>query len=299
MILFRYFRAYKMRLQLIILFCLSFLLFSSCKESDADLKKKSDLVIAGDESLSPDELNDLIIDTGDPKDSIGMRKKAIDEWAIESFFYQEALTKFKEEEIDIEKQVNDYRKSLINHLYSTKIIEANLDTNVSLAEIQEYYNENKDNFILKDNIVKVNYFKIPLKAQPLEKMKRLLYSTTQKDKDQLISLAAQYAENYFVNDSTWLYLDEVKKEVPKLREQDDIYIFAGRVIEISDDAFYYFLRIREVKNRNSVSPINFEKQNIKKVIINRRKTQLINQYKKQLLEKAVEEKRFRIQTPAQ
>lgn len=299
MILFRYFRAYKMRSQLIILFCLSFLLFSSCKESDADLKKKSALVIAGDESLSPDELNDLIIDTGDPKDSIGMRKKAIDEWAIESFFYQEALTKFKEEEIDIEKQVNDYRKSLINHLYSTKIIEANLDTNVSLAEIQEYYNENKDNFILKDNIVKVNYFKIPLKAQPLEKMKRLLYSTTQKDKDQLISLAAQYAENYFVNDSTWLYLDEVKKEVPKLREQDDIYIFAGRVIEISDDAFYYFLRIREVKNRNSVSPINFEKQNIKKVIINRRKTQLINQYKKQLLEKAVEEKRFRIQTPAQ
>lgn len=299
MILFRYFRAYKMRSQLIILFCLSFLLFSSCKESDADLKKKSALVIAGDESLSPDELNDLIIDTGDPKDSIGMRKKAIDEWAIESFFYQEALTKFKEEEIDIEKQVNDYRKSLINHLYSTKIIEANLDTNVSLAEIQEYYNENKDNFILKDNIVKVNYFKIPLKAQPLEKMKRLLYSTTQKDKDQLISLAAQYAENYFVNDSTWLYLDEVKKEVPKLREQDDIYIYAGRVIEISDDAFYYFLRIREVKNRNSVSPINFEKQNIKKVIINRRKTQLINQYKKQLLEKAVEEKRFRIQTPAQ
>lgn len=298
MILFRYFRAYKMRSQLIILFCLSFLLFSSCKESDADLKKKSALVIAGDESLSPDELNDLIIDTGDPKDSIGMRKKAIDEWAIESFFYQEALTKFKEEEIDIEKQVNDYRKSLINHLYSTKIIEANLDTNVSLAEIQEYYNENKDNFILKDNIVKVNYFKIPLKAQPLDKMKRLLYSTTQKDKDQLISLAAQYAENYFVNDSTWLYLDEVKKEVPKLREQDDIYIYAGRVIEISDDAFYYFLRIREVKNRNSVSPINFEKQNIKKVIINRRKTQLINQYKKQLLEKAVEEKRFRIQTPA-
>jgi len=298
MILFRYFRAYKMRSQLIILFCLSFLLFSSCKESDADLKKKSALVIAGDESLSPDELNDLIIDTGDPKDSIGMRKKAIDEWAIESFFYQEALTKFKEEEIDIEKQVNDYRKSLINHLYSTKIIEANLDTNVSLAEIQAYYNENKDNFILKDNIVKVNYFKIPLKAQPLDKMKRLLYSTTQKDKDQLISLAAQYAENYFVNDSTWLYLDEVKKEVPKLREQDDIYIYAGRVIEISDDAFYYFLRIREVKNRNSVSPINFEKQNIKKVIINRRKTQLINQYKKQLLEKAVEEKRFRIQTPA-
>jgi len=299
MILFRYFRAYKMRLQLFILFCLSSLLFSSCKESDADLKKKSALVIAGDESLSPDELNDLIIDTGDPKDSIGMRKKAIDEWAIESFFYQEALTKFKEEEIDIEKQVNDYRKSLINHLYSTKIIEANLDTNVSLAEIQAYYNENKDNFILKDNIVKVNYFKIPLKAQPLDKMKRLLYSTTQKDKDQLISLAAQYAENYFVNDSTWLYLDEVKKEVPKLREQDDIYIYAGRVIEISDDAFYYFLRIREVKNRNSVSPINFEKQNIKKVIINRRKTQLINQYKKQLLEKAVEEKRFKIQSPAQ
>lgn len=288
-----------MQLKLFILVGLSFLFFYSCKDSDTELKKKSAIVIAGDEFLSPDELDELIIDTGDPKDSVGMRRKAIDEWATESFFYQEALSKFKEEEIDIERQVNDYRKSLINHLYSTKIIEANLDTNVSLAEIQEYYNENKESFILKDNIVKVNYFKIPLKAQPLEKMKKLMNSSTQKDKDQLITLASQYAENYFVNDSTWLYLDEVKKEVPKLRERDDIYIYAGRVMEISDDAFYYFLRIREVKSRNSVSPINFEKQNIKKVIVNRRKTQLINQYKKQLLEKAVEEKRFKIQSQTQ
>lgn len=286
-----------MQRQIQIILCFFVLLFSSCKESDAELKKRSALVIAGEEFLTKEELNELIIDTGDPKDSVGMRKKAIDDWASESFFYQEALTKLNEDEIDIEKQVLEYKKSLVNHIYRTKIIEANLDTNVSLTEIQEYYNDNKENFILKDNIVKVNYFKIPLKAQSLDKMKRLMYSTAPKDKEQLINLAAQHAENYFVNDSTWLYLEEVKKEVPKLREQDDIYIYAGKIMELSDDGFYYFLRIREVKSRNSVSPINFEKQNIKKMIINRRKNQLIDQYKQQLLEKAIEEKRFSVQSP--
>lgn len=271
----------------------------SCSESEKELKKKAALVVAGEESLTKDELNALIIDTGDPKDSVGMTSKAIDDWASESFFYQEAIGKLKEEELDIDKQVEEYRKSLVNYVYSTKIIEANLDTNVSLPEIQDYYNENKENFILKDNIVKVNYFKIPLKAQSLDKMKRLMYSSAEKDKAQLISLCAQYAENYFVNDSTWLYLEELKKEVPKLRSQDDIYIYAGRIMELNDDEFYYFLKIREVKSRNSVSPINFEKQNIKKLIVNKRKTQLIKLYKQQLLEKAKEEKRFIIQPSAQ
>jgi hypothetical protein len=278
----------------IFLIFLSVTFFASCKDTVKEEEEKNALVIADKEFLSQEDLDEKIIDTGNPKDSVGMQKKVIEEWGKESLFYQEAMTKLKEEEIQVDKQVAEYRKDLVNYIYQTKIIEANLDTNVNNGEVEEYYNENKESFILKDNIVKVNYFKIPLKAQALNKMKGMIYSTKPKDKENLIALCSQYAENFFVNDSTWLYLDDVKKEIPKLREQDDIYIYAGRIMEINDDEFYYFLRIKELKSRNSVSPLNFEKQNIKKMIVNQRKTQLIRQYKQQLLEKAIEEKRFRM-----
>lgn len=248
--------------------------------------------MAGSEQLTTEELRESVPAFASSKDSAWMVKRTIENWATEALFYQEALAKLEQEEIQIEKEVENYRKSLVNHIYQTKIIEANLDTNVTKDEIQEYYDNNRDNFILKDNIVKVNYYKIPLKVKLLDKMKRLFYATTPKDKEQLQSLCVQYAENYFTNDSTWLYLDDIKKEIPKLKDQPDLVVSYGRVFEFTDDLYYYFLKIKDIKIKNGLSPLNFERQNIKNFIINRRKTMLIEQYKQQLLQKAREEKKF-------
>ncbi len=284
----------KTPLNILSVILIQILVFSCNNSKEKNSEKVKPAVIAGTEELSVEELKENCINTGNPKDSIGVTKKTIEAWAIESLFYQEALSKLSEDEIDIDRQVQAYKKSLVNYIYQTKIIEANLDTNISIKEIEQYYNDNKDNFILKDNIVKVNYFKIPLKAQALAKMKTLFYSVTPKDKETLKNLCVQYADNYFVNDSTWLYLDDIRKEIPKLKEQTDFNIYQGRVVELSDDQFYYYLKIKDVRVKNGLSPINFERQNIKNFIINRRKTQLIQQYKLQLLEKAKAEKKFTI-----
>jgi hypothetical protein len=270
----------------------------SCTDKNSDDKEKTPAVaIAGTDELSREELKENLISTGNSKDSAYMVAKTIDNWATEALFYQEALSKLNEDEIQVQREVEAYKRSLVNHIYQTKIIEANLDTNITKEEVQQYYDNNRDNFILKDNIVKVNYYKIPVKVQVLEKMKRLFYATQPKDKEQLQSLCVQYAENFFTNDSTWLYLDDIKKEIPKLKDQPDFSISYGRVFEFTDELYYYFLKIKDVKVKNGLSPINFERQNIKNFIINQRKTQLIQQYKTQLLHKAKEEKKFRVNHP--
>jgi hypothetical protein len=263
---------------------------TSQKEKEAE--KIDAAAIAGNEQLSRDELKERVSSFASSKDSAWMVKRTIENWAKDALFYQEAITKLEESEMQVQREVENYRRSLINHIYQTKIIEANLDTNVTKDEIQEYYDNNRDNFILKDNIVKVNYYKIPLKVKVLDKMKRLFYAVTPKDKEQLQSLCVQYAENYFTNDSTWLYLDDIKKEIPKLKDQPDLAVSYGKVFEFTDDLYYYFLKIKDIKIKNGLSPLNFERQNIKNFIVNRRKTTLIQQYRLQLLQKAKEEKRF-------
>lgn len=247
---------------------------------------------AGEQELSKGELQDDFIAPANSKDSAYIIKRTIESWAVEALFYQEALTKLTEDEIQVQRQVDEYKKTLINHIYQTRIVEANLDTAISKEEIQQYYERHRENFILKDNIVKVNYYKIPAKVKVLDKMKRLFYAVSPKDKEQLQTLCTQYAENFFTNDSTWLYLDDIKKEIPKLKDQEDYNIGKGRVFEFTDELYYYFLKIKDVKVKNGLSPINFEKQNIKNFIINSRKTQLIQQYKQQLLQKAKDEKTF-------
>lgn len=276
------------------LYILAVLAFVACKTSNNSEKAKV-VAKAGTENLDEDEFKNNFIVTGNVKDSAFQAKKLIEHWATDALFYQEAITKLDKAEIDIEKQVEDYRRELVNYIYSSRIIEANLDTTINSAEIEDYYNTHRDNFILKENIVKVNYIKVPVKAPGLDKIKRLLFAgTPQTDMQQLKTLCVQNAENYFINDSTWLYVDEIKKEVPALKDEPDFNLVTGRLLQFTDDTYYYYLKIKDVKIKNGLSPINFERQNIKKFIINNRKAQLIMQYKQLLFEKAKADKRFEL-----
>ncbi len=270
-------------------------LWVSCKQGGSEPEAGVKMIAkAGDENYSLDDFKQDYISTGIVKDSSYNSKKVIDKWATESLFYQEALKRLNAEEISVDKQVEEYKRSLINYVYQSRLIEANLDTTVTGQEIENYYNDHRDNFILKENLIKVNYLKVPVSAVALPKIKKLVWGQTEKDKQQLRDLCAQFAENFFMNDSTWLYLEDIKKEIPALRDQPDFNLSTGKVVEFSDDQYYYYLKVRDVKVKNGLSPINFEYQNIKRFIINNRKTQLITEYKKTLLEKAKSNKTFKI-----
>lgn len=275
-------------------YIISCLIFFSCKNSTAEEKEADAKIVAkaGEENLDINAFSEEFVSTGNSKDSLYHAKRSIESWATEALFNQEALEKLNDGELNIEEKVASYRKSLVNYIYETKLIEANLDTAISKQEIEGYYNEHRANFILKENIIKVNYFKIPVRTPVLPKIKKLLGSSNPKDKEQLNTLCIQNAENFFMNDSTWLFLDDIKKEIPALKEQPDFNLSAGRVVEFTDDLYYYYLKVKDVKVKNGLSPINFEAQNIKKFIINMRKAQLIMTYKKALLEKAKTDKKF-------
>lgn len=276
-----------------IFFGMSILFYSCIDEVIPENQEELRVVAtAGTESLNLQEFKEAYLTTGVIKDSVYNSKKSIENWAIEALFFQEAKEKLSDEEVDIERQVESYRRTMVNYIYQSKLIEANLDTTISKSEIENYYNEHRDNFILNENIIKVNYFKVPAGAPMLPKIKKLLGSSNPKDKEQLISLCIQNAENFFMNDSTWLFLEDIKKEIPALREQPDFNLSAGRVIEFADNEYYYYLKVKDVKVKNGLSPLNFEAQNIKKYIINMRKTALIMEYKKNLLEKAAADKTF-------
>ncbi|MBL7917961.1 MAG: hypothetical protein JNM96_06160 [Bacteroidia bacterium] len=280
---------------LISILILIFVFFISCseaeKEQELQVKK---VAAAGNEVLTEPDFRENLIATNSKEDSVAFANKSIEKWALEALLYQEALTKLEPDEMDVEKQVQNYKKQLINYIYETKLIENNLDTVVDMEEIEAYYNEHLENFILKDNIIKVNYFKIPVQSKEINKIKKLIQSVVPKDREQLEALCLQHAESFFINDSIWLLMDEIKREIPQMRDQLDYGSYKGRIIEFNDSEAYYYLKIKDVKIKNSASPLAFEKENIKTYIINSRKVKLIENYKRQLLENAKKNNTFKI-----
>lgn len=271
------------------------MLLFGCKGSTKKNENEQPVIAqAGTEKLDTENFMSALGSDLGGADSAVRANRYIEKWATEALFYQEAISKLDDEEVQIEKQIQEYRQSLVNHIYESKVVEANLDTTIDSQEIEEYYNEHRDNFILKDNIVKVQYFKIAERSPALPKIKKILFSSTAKDKGQLLNLVSENAENFFMNDSTWLLVDDIKKEIPTLRDQENFTFLPGKLLEANEEGFYYYLKVKDVMTKNSYSPLNFERNNIRKFILNNRKTQLINAYKQSLLEKAKAEKTFTI-----
>ena len=280
-------------------FILFLFVLGSCSGLVKKPEEKATRVVAraGNEDLDEESFAENFVSTGIIRDSAYNAKKSIEKWAGESLFYQEALQKLTDSEKKIERELESYRKALVNHIYQSRILEEYLDTSITNQEIEEYYNTYRDNFILKENIVKVIYFKIPIKAPAVTKIRSLVSSQKPKDIEQLTALVNQNAENFFMNDNTWLFIDDVKKEIPQLEDEADVNIQPGRVFEIMDEQYYYYLKVKDIKIKNGLSPLNFERKNIRKFILNNRKAQIINQYKQSLLEKARADKSFEIFSP--
>ena len=228
------------------------------------------------------------------KDSVAYTKAYITKWADNEVFYQQALNYLTEEELNIDKELEAYKKDLIAYRFQTKLINDKLDTVVANDQIEAYYNANSQSFLLKNNIVKVLYVKTPYNIPNIEKLKKLCYSTSAKDAEQLKIMCIQFANNYYMNDNTWLMFEDLKKEIPQLKEVPEYNLQNGKIFEFTDETSYYFLKIIDIKSKNTLSPINFEKNNIKNMLINQRKQQLISTIKKDFFDKAKTNKELEI-----
>lgn len=97
-----------------------------------------------------------------------------------------------------------------------------------------------------------------------------------------------------MNDNTWLMFDDLKKEMTQLKEVPDYSIQNGKIFEFTDATSYYFLKILDVKSKNTLSPLNFEKNNIKNILINQRKQKLISNIRKDFFDKVKTNKELEI-----
>ena len=228
------------------------------------------------------------------EDSVLMANSYIQSWIKQQVILHKAETNLDDEKKDVELKLEEYRNSLITYVYETELIRQRLDTIVSNEEIEKYYNDNQRNFELKDNIIKVLYLKVKKNAPKIKKVTDWYRSTNSKDRLKLEEYCYQYATDFHLDDDTWLLFDELLKKVPIKTYDKEAFLRNNRFIEMEDSTDIYFVNIKDMKIRESLSPMSFVQDDIRVLIINKRKLSLIKEMEKAAYEEALQKNEFEI-----
>jgi len=264
-----------------------FVFLFACRQQE---NKGTVVARAFDYVLYQHELADIMPSNLHGQDSLIFARNYINQWLHKKVVLHYAENNLKEEQLDFSRQVEDYRNSLIIYEYRKRLVERNLDTVVTDEQIQKYYDEHKQDFTLKKNIVQAVFLKIPNdEKKNIWQVKKLLQTYTDEDKVKLRDIAEHIAANYFLDDNVWLFFDDFVKEVPIKTYNQASFLRNNRVVVERDSLFTYLVRINDFKIAESVSPISFEYDRIRSIIINIRKLKLIENMEKEMFQRAMEE----------
>ena len=273
-------------LHLILLFFIS-----SCDYFKTKEQEEKPIARVGASYLYPSDLKNIAFTQQDSEQVV---KKYIDNWIRETLLLQQAEKNLTDQEAKFNKMIEDYRKSLITYEYESELIKQKLDTVVNDEEIQKYYDDNKSNFELKDNIIKVNYIKVRKDAPKVEKIAGWYKSNETQYTDSMANYCHQYADNFYLDDNNWLLFDDVLKEIPIKMYDKEAFLQNNRFIETQDSTHLYFVNIKGFMIKNSLSPLSFEKENIKSILINKRKLVMIKSMREDLYNEGIKNKLFEV-----
>jgi hypothetical protein len=181
------------------------------------------------------------------------------------------------------------------HEFKQYYINEQLQTQVTEDEIQSYYNSNQDNFELKQNIIRGIFIKLPKEAPKIKKVSKLIRSKKPKDHEELASYCFQFATYYTLEDTVWWNFGELIQSTPlaSIPNQEQ-YLKSNKYVETNDQNFEYFLYINEYKIADQISPLEFVRDDIEEIIVNKRKITLANQLETDIYSEAQTNNDFEI-----
>lgn len=227
-----------------------------------------------------------------PEDSGSLINNFISVWAKEQLLIAKAEYNLTASNKDFKKQIDAYRNDLLTFTYKQEYVAERLDTTVKSSEIQTYYKEHMDNFLLKQNIVRVEYLVVNKEAPQVSKAISWFKSDDKKDKLPLKNFAQKYARDFSLTDTSWISFDVLTSKIPIETYNQVEFLNRNKIVELKQNGLVYLLRIKAFKIADSSSPLPFVSNIIRNIILNQRKSALLDNLEKKLLEDALSNNEF-------
>ncbi len=258
--------------------------------------RDSDRILARayDAYLYESDLDNIVPEGTSPTDSLSIAQNFINNWIKNQLILYKAEKNLSNEQKDFSKLIQDYRNSLVIYEYETQLINQKLDTLVRDSEIEAYYNENQSNFKLNENIVQAVYVKIDEKSKYLNKIKKLSRSNDEQDRDSLTYYCIRYAEDFDLIDREWITFDDLLLRVPIPTGNPETFLTKNAFVQHYEKPYWYFVNFLDYGLSESLSPLSLERENIRSILLNKRKKLLIKKMQDETYQQALKGNNFEL-----
>ncbi len=286
-----------MKNKLIILVLIS--VFTSCEYLESFKKKQVEedrILVAsvGETKLYDTDIIDVAPKNLSTKDSLVFIKSYVNSWAKQQILLQKSEENISEKENnEINKLTEKYRQSLYVNRYKERLIKQQLDTIVTEDDMTKYYDTHKENFKLTEDIVQIKYIVFGKgfidKKETIKKFK----SDKEEDLKDLEMNILNY-KDYRLSDEKWISYNKILTKIPPFRnEKKEKLLKKSKFIQKEDSLGVYLVAINNVLKKNDIAPMSYVESKIKRLIIYKRKFELIREIEKTLINDAIKNNTFK------
>lgn len=221
------------------------------------------------------------------EDSARVAEQYIYQWAINLLEYDVAKDKLNK---DIERMVEDYRRSLYIHEYEQYLIAQRMSKEVEDTIIKEFYDLHSHHFVLREAIVKGVLLVVPNGAPNMDLLRKNIQHPEEEENIEWIEkFAYQYAAGYELFLDDWKTVSQIILRMPFEKDNLNKQLKATRQIELQDSINTYLLQVTDLYQANQPMPIEYARPEIEKIMLAQRQVNFIQQERIGLYEKAIKE----------
>lgn len=236
----------------------------------------------GSENVVPqDDKNDVLVSVGDstltlrdvlrqmprglnPDDSIALFNQIVESW-VKELVLADVAEKNITDMSHIERLVDEYRNNLIlNEYLSTMSAQSAPD--IDENRIREYYEQNKEDMILEQPIIKGAFLKVSDSDPSIANLRKWMSQFSEVSLDNIEKSGLRQASQYKYFKDEWHEFSSVAEQIPYRFYDADAFVSSTRDFETQEGGSIYLLHISQYEPSGKQMPYDFAKLKIQEIL---------------------------------
>ena len=249
-----------------------------------------------DSYLYKKDIKNLIFENTSKDDSTLIVTNFINRWATKQLLIDQSIINLTQEKQDAYNNlVNQYKTDLYIEAYKSSIVAKQLDSVITFEELEKFYNQNKENFKLNDNLLKIRYIHIDENFSNTKELVEKFKRFDSIDKNELTKLSIKF-KAFNLNDSIWIKNDLLIRVLPVLKQNNIQVLKKTNFTQLQDSLGVYLVKIEALLKTNDIAPLSYVKPTIEQIVINKRKQEILKKIEKEITIDAIKNKNFELFT---